>query len=83
MYITQKQFTTMISKKFAAVSDFSLAGTAGIGQGSAERGLLSESIETLSDLWILAKIEETLHEEDITNGDVCRCNDTTMVSRRS
>lgn len=73
----------MISKKFAAVPANEKSETAGIGQGPAERSLLSESIETLSDLWILAKIEETLHEEDITNGDVCRCNDTTMVPPRS
>lgn len=60
----------MISQKFASLSNERIMDFMNEEDGKVESDDLLHSIESISDLWILANIRETYDEENSTNNIV-------------
>lgn len=63
----------MISQKFSAISEQRIISFITDSEKQADENLL-DSIESISDLWSLAKMKETYNEENIIHSSVTSIN---------
>lgn len=60
----------MISQKFSLISDDQIASFISNNRSQKEEDNLLVSIESVSDLWVLANINKTYNEENNIHSDV-------------
>lgn len=64
----------MISQKFAIISEGRIARFISESETLREEDILLDSIESVSDLWVLANIKETYDEENNIHSSVADNN---------